>query len=221
MTKIIIFGGGETGILAYEYFSHDSDYTVVAFAMDKEYIAENETHGIPVIDLEEAASKYPIENYKGFVAASSTKLNRVRRDLYNRVKAIGYELVSYVSSNAFVWHNVDIGDNCFILENNTLQPFTKVGNNVTLWSGNHIGHRTVIKDHCFVSSHCVVSGYCEIGESCFLGVNCTLEDQVKIAADNFIGAAALIQKNTEVNSFYQNKQTDLSKVSTHKLFRIK
>lgn len=189
--------------------------------MDKEYIAENETHGIPVIDLEEAASKYPIENYKGFVAASSTKLNRVRRDLYNRVKAIGYELVSYVSSNAFVWHNVDIGDNCFILENNTLQPFTKVGNNVTLWSGNHIGHRTVIKDHCFVSSHCVVSGYCEIGESCFLGVNCTLEDQVKIAADNFIGAAALIQKNTEVNSFYQNKQTDLSKVSTHKLFRIK
>lgn len=221
MTKIIIFGGGETGILAYEYFSHDSDYTVVAFAMDKEYIAENETHGIPVIDLEEAASKYPIENYKGFVAASSTKLNRVRRDLYNRVKAIGYELVSYVSSNAFVWHNVEIGDNCFILENNTLQPFTKVGNNVTLWSGNHIGHRTVIKDHCFVSSHCVVSGYCEIGESCFLGVNCTLEDQVKIAADNFIGAAALIQKNTEVNSFYQNKQTDLSKVSTHKLFRIK
>ena len=52
------------------------------------------------------------------------------------------------------------GDNCFILEDNTVQPFVTIGNNVTLWSGNHIGHDSVIEDDCFISSHVVVSGTC-------------------------------------------------------------
>ena len=55
------------------------------------------------------------------------------------------------------------GDNCFILEDNTVQPFVRIGSNVTLWSGNHIGHDSTIGDHCFISSHVVVSGHVDIG----------------------------------------------------------
>lgn len=221
MAEIIIFGGGETALLAYEYFTHDSDYTVVAFAMDREYINEKEFYGLPVLDIEEATIKYPPSNYRGFVAASSTKLNRVRKNLYLRVKALGYEMVSYISSKAFVWQNVKLGDNCFILEDNTLQPFTEVGDNVVMWSGNHLGHRSVIKDHCFIASHCVISGFCEIGAHTFMGVNATLENDVKIGEDNFIGAGALIRKNTDNKSFLQEKETDLAKIDTHRLFRVK
>lgn len=221
MAEVIIFGGGETALLAYEYFTHDSDYQVIAFAMDKEYIKEQEIYGLPVIDIDDAEKKYPVDKYKGFVAASSTKLNRVRRDLYNRVKSKGYQLVSYVSSKAFVWHNVIIGDNCFILEDNTLQPFTEVGNNVVMWSGNHLGHRSVINDHCFIASHCVISGFCEIGESSFIGVNATLENDVRIGEDNFIGAGAIIRKNSVGKSFYQEAPTELAKVNTHKIFKVR
>lgn len=218
---LVIIGAGETAMLAYEYFTHDSDYEVVAFSVEKKYLVEPFLFGLPVVDLERLYSQYSVEKYKLFVAISSGQLNRHRTTMYIRLKTLGYGFVSYVSSKAFVWHNVEIGENCFILENNTLQPFTKIGNNVTLWSGNHIGHRTVVSDHCFISSHCVISGFCEIGESCFLGVNCTLEDGVKLEKDNFIGAGALIQKNTESKALYQEKQTDLSKINTYRLFRIK
>ncbi|WP_096779600.1 acetyltransferase [Zobellella denitrificans] len=219
--EIIIFGCGETALLAYEYFTHDSEYEVVAFTVDKEFLNESSLFGLPVIATEEIVKKYPPECYGAFVAASSTKLNRVRKQLYMKAVGLGYELVSYVSSRAFVWQNVKIGQNCFILEDNTLQPFTEVGNNVVMWSGNHLGHRSVIKDHCFISSHCVISGFCEIGESSFLGVNSTLEDGVKLDDDNFIGAASLIQKSSACRALYQERQTDISKVTTHKLFRIK
>ena len=43
-----------------------------------------------------------------------------------------------------------IGENSFIFENNVIQPFVRVGNNCILWSGNHVGHRTVLRDHVFV-----------------------------------------------------------------------
>ena len=220
MSKIIIFGGGETALLAYEYFTHDSEYTVAAFSLDKAYIEDDEVCGVPVVDIDSITEKFPPDEFKAFVAVSSTKLNRVRKQLYERVEARGYELVSYVSSKAFVWSNVKIGKNCFILEDNTLQPFTEVGDNVVLWSGNHVGHRTVIEDHCFIASHCVISGFCRIGESSFLGVNCTLEQQVIIGADGFIGAGALIRKETELKAFYQEDQTEKAKIDTHRLFRI-
>ncbi|CAM5785144.1 UDP-3-O-(3-hydroxymyristoyl)glucosamine N-acyltransferase [Castellaniella caeni] len=218
--KLVIFGLGETAHLAYEYFTHDSAYEVAAFAADPEYIKADDFCGLPVIELEKVRDKYPPVSYKGFVAVSSGKLNRNRKALVFKAKNLGYKLVSYISSRAFVWHDVEIGENCFILEDNTLQPFTKVGNNVVLWSGNHVGHRSVIHDNCFISSHCVISGFCEIGESSFLGVNCTIEDGVKIGIDNFIGAGAIIRKNTRENQFFQEEATVLSKINTHRLFRV-
>lgn len=219
--ELVIIGAGETAMLAYEYFTYDSVYKVVAFAVEKNHLEQENLYNLPVIDLENIHSEYPSESVELFVAISSGKLNRNRTNMYLKLKALGYKFASYISSKAFVWRNVEIGENCFILEDNTLQPFVKIGDNVTFWSGNHIGHRTVIGDHCFISSHCVISGFCEIGKSSFLGVNCTLEDHVKIAEDNFIGAGALIQKETEPKAFHQEKQTEISKINTHRLFRIK
>ena len=219
--QLIIIGIGETAMLAYEYFTHDSSYTVAAFAVNKEYMNESTLYGLPIVALEELQETHSTTEYDAFIAISSGKLNRDRTALYNELKSKGYVLASYISSKTFVWHNVEIGDNCFIFEDNTLQAFVKIGNNVTLWSGNHIGHRTVIEDNCFISSHCVISGFCEIGNSSFLGVNCTIENNIKIARDNFIGAGTLIQKNTHEKEFFQLKQTELSKINTHKLFRIK
>lgn len=219
--KLIIVGSGETGLIAYEYFQFDSEYEVIAFSVNKQYINESIINGLPVIPFEILEQEYnPIE-YEVYVAISSGKLNRNRTKVYHEAKLKGYKCASYISSKAFVWRNVEIGENCFIFENNTLQPFVKIENNVTLWSGNHIGHNTIIKNNCFISSHCVISGFCEVGENSFLGVNCTIENNTKIAKDNFIGAGALIQKNTNEKDFYQFKQTELSKVNTHRLFKIK
>jgi len=219
--KLIIIGTGETGLIAYEYFQFDSEYDVIAFSVDKEYINENTINNLPVIPFETLEDNYNPNMYETYVAISSGKLNRNRTKVYNQVKEKGYKCASYISSKAFIWRNVEIGENCFIFEDNTLQPFVKIENNVTLWSGNHIGHNTIIKNNSFISSHCVISGFCEISENCFLGVNCTIENNIIIGKDNFIGAGSLIQKNTNEKEFYQAKQTELSKVNTHRLFRIK
>lgn len=219
--KLIIIGSGETALIAYEYFHYDSEYEVVAFSVNQQYISEKNIYNLPVVPFEILEQVYSPKEFEVYVAISSSKLNRSRTKIYDEAKRKGYVCASYISSRSFVWRNVEIGQNCFIFENNTLQPFVKVGDNVTIWSGNHIGHNTIIKNNCFISSHCVISGFCEIGDSSFLGVNCTIENNTKIARDNFIGARTLIQKDTPEKAFYQDKQTELSKVDSHRLFRIK
>jgi sugar O-acyltransferase (sialic acid O-acetyltransferase NeuD family) len=219
--KLVIIGMGETAEIAYEYFTHDSDFTVAGFSVEKAYLDKDELHGLPVVPFEELGRHFPPQEFYAFVAVSSTKLNRVRTRLYRELKAIGYACASYVSSRAFVWRNVEIGENCFIFEHNTVQPFVRIGNNVILWSGNHIGHNTVINDNCFIASHVVISGFCEIGENCFLGVNSTVINNITVARDCFIGAGVLIQKNTEEGKVYQLDTVEPSKVGSLRLFRIK
>ena len=202
MEKIVIVGDGETAELAYEYFTHDSPHEVVAFSVERAYAEKERLFDLPVVHFEELEKLYDPAAHKAFVAISYTQLNRVRERLFRETKRKGYECVSYVSSKAFVWRNVVVGENCFILENNVLQYAVRVGDNVVLWSGNHIGHQTVISDNVFISSHVVVSGYCEVGEHCFLGVNSSIANNIKIARDCLIGMGAVVHKDTEERKVY-------------------
>jgi len=154
------------------------------------------------------------------VAVPFTNLNRLRTRLYHETKNKGYELVSYISSKAFVWRNATVGENCFIFENNVIQHHVNNGNNVILWSGNHVGHRSVIKDNCFISSHVVIAGNCEIGENCFIGVNSTFNDELKVGKDCFISSGTLVIKNALEGKIYKGSPAKASSVDVYRYFNI-
>lgn len=196
--KLVIVGAGEFAMIAYEYFTYDSDYEVCGFVVERAFLKDSTLYDLPVTALEDMVSDYPCTAFEAFVAVPASELNRLRTRLYHTVKEYGYTCATYISSRAFVWRNAKIGENCFVFEHNTLQPFVEVGNNVILWSGNHIGHRTVIEDNCFLSSHVVVSGYCRIGNSSFLGVNSTFNDHVEVARDCIVASGALVSKSLKV-----------------------
>lgn len=214
---LVIFGSGDIAQLAHFYFSTDSNYEVVAFTVDEKYIKESELHDLPVVAFEDVAKNYPPDSYDFFVALSYSKLNSVRKEKFLAAKEMGYKLASFISSSATVLNEGRIGENCFILEDNTIQPFVTIGNNVTLWSGNHIGHHSVIHDHAFVASHVVVSGGVEIGEQCFVGVNSTLRDHIKIGERCVVGAGALLLEDAAAEGVYMGSSTERSKVPSTRL----
>ena len=195
--KLVIVGAGEFGEIAYEYFMADSKYEVVAFAVEKAYITKYELFGVPIIELEDLPEKYPADTYDVFVAVTYPKLNRERTRLFEKCKSLGYRCATFISPHAFVWPNVHVGENTFIFENNVIQYHASIGNNVILWSGNHIGHRSVIEDNCWLTSHDVISGFCRIGKNSFIGVNVSVGDRVSIAEDTVLGAGSVTVKNLE------------------------
>jgi sugar O-acyltransferase (sialic acid O-acetyltransferase NeuD family) len=200
--KLVILGDSAFAEVAYEYFSRDSEYEVVAFSVEGEYLRRKELLGLPVFPFEELVDKASPEEHDVYAALVYTQLNRLRRRMADAAKEQSYGLASYISSKAFVWPNVELGEHCFVFENNVVQPFVKIGSNVVLWSGNHIGHHSTIGDNCFVSSHVVVSGFCSIGENSFMGVNSCVGDRVAVANDCLIGAGAVIVKDTEPGLVY-------------------
>lgn len=218
-TKLVIFGGGDIGELAHYYFTHDSEYEVVAFTVDRDYVKEPTFCGVPLVPFDEVAQHFPPASHHMFVALSYAKLNQLRREKYEAAKTLGYRLASYISSHATVLSQ-KIGDNCFILEDNTIQPFAVIGNNVTLWSGNHIGHHSVTEDHVFIASHVVVSGGVRIGEASFLGVNATLRDHITIGKRCVIGAGVLLLADAPDESVYIGSATERAPVPSTRLRKL-
>jgi len=219
--KLFIVGDSAFAEVAYECFTHDSEYEVVGFAVEAAHLTKNELLGLPIVPFEQVEKFFAPDEVDFYAALVYSQLNRLRTRLYLAARSVGYKPASYVSSRAFVWRNVVLGEHCFIFESNTLQPFVKIGNNVVLWSGNHIGHHSVVQDNCFVASHVVVSGFCNIGRNSFIGVNAAIANNVSIGDDNWVGIGITIVKDTEPNQLFKGEQPVPSKISATRLLKVK
>lgn len=205
--KLIIFGLSDIAQIAHDYFERDTDYEVVAFCLDAAYCKEESYMDKPLIPFDDIEKNYPPSDYDMFIALSYAQMNKLREKKFHEAIAKGYTLPSYISPKCSYLSKYECGRNCFILEDNTVQPYVQIGDNVTLWSGNHIGHHSEIHPHNFISSHVVISGHCTIESHCFLGVNSTLAHQVTIASECLIGAGAVISKSTEHQGVYVAPRT--------------
>ena len=218
--KLVIVGESAYADIAREYFDADTGYEVVAFAVETPFLKRETLHGLPVLPFETLEQRCDPAGHDVFVACTYTQLNRLRERLAAEAKARGFKLASYVSPRAFVWKNVELGEHCFVFEDNTVQPFVRIGENVVLWSGNHIGHHSTIEPHVFVSSHVVISGFCSIGAHSFLGVNATIANNVRIGADNWIGPNVAVMKDTPEGALFKTEQPEPARVSALRFFRI-
>jgi len=215
MNKVVVFGVMDFAELAHFYLTHDSDYEVVAFTVNEEYLPEDRKfHGLPVVPFEEVEQLYPPADYLFFAPMSNRRMNSLREKIYNEAKQKGYQLISYISSKAIVFPETPIGDNCFILEQNTIQPFTSIGNNVVMWSGNHLGHHSTVMDHVFFTSQVGVSGHCTIESFCFLGGKAGLLQNVRVAEGTFVAAWAFIDRDTEPWFLYKGNPARKTRISS-------
>jgi len=218
--NLIIVGDSAFAQVAYEYFDYYLDYKIVGFSVEADYIKQKSLFGLPIFPLEELESFYSPEDTYVFVAVTYGKMNTIRERLYKIVKSKGFKLISFISPKAFVWRNVKIGENVFIFEHNVVQPFVEIGNNVILWSGNHIGHHSKIGDNTFIASHVVISGFCQIGRNCFFGVNSTVANNLNIADFSYINAGAVVLKDTERGKIYTGNPAKPRKVDVFKFFGV-
>jgi sugar O-acyltransferase (sialic acid O-acetyltransferase NeuD family) len=218
--RIVIFGIGEIAELADFYFTHDSPYDVAGFTVDAAFLKQTEFNGRPVVPFEEVEVKFPPAEYGFFVAVSYAKINAVRAQKVAAASAKGYGLRSYLSSRATIFPGFVLRENCLILEDNTIQPYARIGANVTLWSGNHIGHHSTIEDDVFLASHVVVSGGARIGQGSFVGVNATIRDHVTIGKKCVLGAGALVLEDQPDFSVVAPRGSERSPVPSTRLRKL-
>ncbi len=201
-TDLVLFGTGSFAEVAAHYLDVDSDYEVVGFTVDGDYVDSDTFLGRPLIPFEEIEQEFPPESHEMMVTVGYRDQNALRAKKYEEGQKKGYDFGTYANSRLSNWGKVEIGENCFIFEDQTIQPFVEIGDNVVLWSGNHIGHHSTVGDNCFVTSQAVISGQVTVRENCFIGVNASIADGVTVAQNCTLGAGTVLLEDTEPGGTY-------------------
>lgn len=205
MQHIIIIGNSITADIIYSYVKDDTRYKVCAFAVDKEFISDTEIDGLPVVDLNNLSDHFPADTHQALMAIGYQKLNETRASIFQRLKDMGYEPLTYLHKGAHI-HTNNIGAGSVVLPGSVIEPFVTIGENNIIWANCTIGHHVHLGNHNWVASGTVLAGEAKLADRCFLGVNTTIANKVSIAADNLIGAHTSIQKDTKENEVYLSRQ---------------
>ena len=211
--KIIIFGTGEFAQEIFQYIEKFSKLKVVAFTIHKEFIKEKKLYEKPIIPFEEIENNYSPNEVSMIICIGFSKMNKKRERVFLEVKKKNYKLENFIHPSNYVWDELEIGENCIILENNVIRPHVKIGNNVIIENNNVISHHCIIKDNCYITSQAIVAGHVTIESNCFLGINCTIRNRIKIEKESLIGAGAVILKNTKEKEVYSANTVMLSRKS--------
>jgi sugar O-acyltransferase (sialic acid O-acetyltransferase NeuD family) len=202
MSRIVLFGAGRGASVAHRFFAGDTEHEVVGFAIDGALLAANEYRGLPLVAFEDVERRFPPETCRMHVLLGYQQMNGLRERKFGEAKAKGYTLESYVASDIFRVEPISVGENCFILDNQSISLDVTIGNNVVMWSSNHVGDMSTIEDHAWLASHVTIAANVTIGERAFIGVGATVSNHVKIGAETLVGANLMVSNDTEPKSVH-------------------
>ena len=194
MADVVIFGAGQIAEVAQVYINAHGPDRIVGFTVDASHRQSDTFHGLPLVAWEELESRFPPGEVMLLGPLSYRRLNEFRRDRHQEGKRRGYRFASFIHPACHIYSD-RIGENCFILEGNVIQPFASVGQGVMMWSSNHIGHHAVIGDYCFLASQVAVGGAARIGERTFMGGRVGVESGVTVGAGCFLGSTVLVKRD--------------------------
>lgn len=220
MIDVVIFGTGEGARLATRYFEDDGSYRIVGYTVDAAYKSIDRFEDREVVAFEDIERHFPAPEIKLFVALGFRRMNGLRAAKFAEVKARGYSCVSYVDATNRVPRETTIGENCFILANQSIDRYVAIGDNVTIWSACHIGDRSTIKSHAWLSSNVCLNGDVIVEERCFLASNCTISPGVVLGARSFIGANAIITRNTDQGAVHTVTPTPAQPIDSERFMAM-
>lgn len=213
--KLVIVGANKLADIAYDYFTNDSEYEVVGFAVDREYLKKTELFGLPVVPLDEATKRFPPATHHAYVAIFTTSLNKARQAMTQRLRAMGYVLASYVSSQANVARTAKVAEACTIFPMATILPFADIGEGVIVGPGAIVAHHVRVAPFAFIAFGSMIGGDSTIGERTFVGAGSIVTDEVQVGSDCLIGAGTCIRWDVEDGKVYSApKPTEKSYTGT-------
>jgi sugar O-acyltransferase (sialic acid O-acetyltransferase NeuD family) len=202
MSKIVLFGSGRGADVAFRFLARDSEHEVCGFVTERRYLDRETFHDLPVVPFEEVERPFPPDKYKMLVLLGYQGMNNLRAEKYLAAKAKGYQFISYVNSQFYRAEDLDVGENCFILDNQSISLDVKIGNNVVMWSSNHIGDLSTVGDHSWLASHVTVAAEVNVQPYCFLGIGASVGNKLTLGQRTFVGANALVASDTAENSVH-------------------
>lgn len=189
--QIFIYGAGGHAKSVISIVRAESRWSIQGVYVDGEF-RNHETSilGCQIFNREFQLEQSGIE--RGFVAIGD---NYARRQITDRLGAIGINLVSTIHPSAIVMSNSRVGAGTMVHAQSVLGADCRVGNSVIISALVSVGHDSDICDYVHLTPGVRIGGGVAIGESSFLGMGSVVLPGIKIGKNTQVGANSVVHKD--------------------------
>jgi len=111
-------------------------------------------------------------------------------------------LISIISSSAYLSPSATIGRGCFVGNFCHIGPEAAVGDNTIINTGSMIEHGVKVGKHSHIAPNVAISGNTIIGDHVFVGVGSSIIDKVSICDHVTVGAGSTVTKDIRIPGTY-------------------
>jgi len=188
--KIVLIGGGGHCHSVIDVIEQENKYEIIGIVDIKENI------GKKVLNYEVVACDDDLETIflsckNALITVGHIESNKIRIDIYNKLKQIGFNLPVIVSPLAYVSKYADADEGTIIMHHVLVNANVKIGKNCIINTKALIEHDCIIEDNCHISTASVINGGVIVKENSFFGSNATSKQAIEI--DGFIKAGSLVK----------------------------
>lgn len=133
----------------------------------------------------------------GICFALSQGDNKIRRDVFYRIKNMGGEIPTLIHPTATVSKFSKLGTGVIIHINAVVHPDVTIGENTVLSYNTAISHSSQVGSHCYLAFNAMIGAYTQVGDLVFFGIGAkTISGKVEYIHDGaYIGAGSLVTKS--------------------------
>jgi sugar O-acyltransferase (sialic acid O-acetyltransferase NeuD family) len=188
--KIILVGGGGHCHSVIDVIEQENKYDIYGIIDLKENIGKK-VLGYEIIGCDNDLEIIFKTCKNAIITIGHIKSNKVRINIYNKLKQIGFYLPVIVSPLAYVSKHSVIEEGTIIMHHCLINANVKIGKNCIINTKALIEHDVVVENNCHISTASVLNGGVIVKENTFFGSNATSKQSIEI--DGFLKAGSLVK----------------------------
>lgn len=187
--SIFIYGASGHGKVIIDIVEKEGRYKIAGFLDDNPELVGKEFCGYPIVGGFEMLKKESRHSSALILAVGD---NSTRKELWERVKPLGYELIYTVHPSVQIGKDVLIGSGTVVMANVVINSGARIGENVIINTGATVDHDCLIGDYVHISPGTHVGGNVEIGELAHIGIGVSIIPNTRLGKGIIIGAGAVV-----------------------------
>lgn len=210
MSDIVLIGGGGHCGVVIDVIEQHGKYRIAGIVDVKEKVG-SKVRGYKVFatddDLEKLTTKY--ENF--CLTIGHTGSDKIRRNLHQKLKALGATFPVIISKHAIVAADVAIGEGTVIMHGVVINVGTTIGVCGIINTSSVVEHDCMLGDHCHVAPGAVLTGGCVVNLGSFIGAGAVLIPGITVGSNSIVGAGSTVISNVPDNSVVAGSPAKLKK----------
>ncbi len=204
--ELILIGGGGHCRACVDVIEEAGEYRI-AGVVDRREMLGQEVLGYPVVATDDDYPSLSTRYSNFLITIGQVRTAARRRELFERVVALGGGFPAIVSPRAHVSRHADLGAGTIVMHHATVNASARVGANCIINTGATVEHDAVVGDHCHVATGAVVNGSCRLGDEVFVGCGAALFHGVSLTSGVLVSAGSVVRCSVTESGVFRGESS--------------